>query len=90
MYTRAHAILTALQRQHAGAALKILKRFGLAEVVEHLTTISSGNNASAFVVHDLINVISLITDFHSAFDHLKFAFEPTADGEVRYFAFAII
>lgn len=74
--------LHALQRQNAGGALGILKMFGLEDVVERLMTIIPGDTASASGVHDLLNILSLITDLHIAFDALKLAFEPTADNEV--------
>ncbi|KAJ7932218.1 hypothetical protein B0H13DRAFT_1593514, partial [Mycena leptocephala] len=79
----AYAICTALQRQHAGAALGILKMFGLEDVVERLMTISRGDTASASGVYDLLNIVSPVNDLHVAFDRLKLAFEPTTDGEVR-------
>lgn len=56
--------------------------FGLEDVVERLMTIISGDIASASVVHNLFNILSLITDLHTAFDALKLALEPTADNEV--------
>jgi hypothetical protein len=56
--------------------------FGLEDVVERLMTIIPGDTASASGVHDLLNILSLITDLHIAFDALKLAFEPTADNEV--------
>ncbi|KAJ7798957.1 hypothetical protein B0H14DRAFT_2904553 [Mycena olivaceomarginata] len=61
------------RRQNAGGALGILKMFGLEDVVERLMTI--------IPVHDILNILSLITDLHIAFDSLKLAFEPTADNE---------
>ncbi|KAJ7164800.1 hypothetical protein C8R43DRAFT_988552 [Mycena crocata] len=68
------------QRHHGGAALRILKMFGLSNVVERLMTISINEAAAAAGVHDLINIISLHHSLHAAFDDLKVAFEPTADG----------
>ncbi|KAF8144291.1 hypothetical protein K438DRAFT_1632022 [Mycena galopus ATCC 62051] len=67
------------RRQNAGGALGILKMFGLEDVVERLMTIIPGDTASVSGVHDLFNILSLITDLHIAFDALKLAFEPTAD-----------
>ncbi|KAF7362991.1 hypothetical protein MVEN_00650700 [Mycena venus] len=69
--------LHVLQRQHAGAALGILKRFGLEDIVERFITISRGDTASTSAVHDLLNIVSLIGDLHVAFHQLKLAFEPT-------------
>ncbi|KAJ6542239.1 hypothetical protein DFH09DRAFT_47350 [Mycena vulgaris] len=69
------------RRQNAGGALGILKMFGLEDVVKRLMTIIPGDTASASGVHHLLNILSLITDLHIAFDALKLAFEPTADNE---------
>ncbi|KAJ7467351.1 hypothetical protein B0H11DRAFT_2239333 [Mycena galericulata] len=71
------------RRQHAGAALGILKMFGLKDVVQRLRTIGSGDVASASGAHDLLNIISLIEILHTAFDRLKLAFEPTTDDEAN-------
>ncbi|KAJ7118455.1 hypothetical protein C8R43DRAFT_934221 [Mycena crocata] len=70
--------------QNAGAALAILKMFGLESVVERLTTIVVGDTASASGVHNLLNIISLITELHTAFDTLKMIFEPVVDQENTY------
>ncbi|KAJ7467852.1 hypothetical protein B0H11DRAFT_1921331 [Mycena galericulata] len=69
------------RRQHTGVALEILKMFGLEDAVERLMTSSRDDTAFAIGVHDLLNIVSLVSDLHVAFDRLKFAFEPTADGE---------
>ncbi|KAJ7883630.1 hypothetical protein B0H14DRAFT_2434813 [Mycena olivaceomarginata] len=69
------------RRQHAGAALGILKMFGLEETVERLMTVNRDDTTSASGAHDLLNIVSLVHSLHVAFDHLKLAFEPTADGE---------
>ncbi|KAJ7873346.1 hypothetical protein B0H14DRAFT_2720351, partial [Mycena olivaceomarginata] len=61
-------------------ALAILQMFGLQDVVQRLTTLS--DTASASEVHDLNNILSLDVHLHSAFDHLKVAFEPVA-GELN-------
>ncbi|KAJ7649727.1 hypothetical protein FB45DRAFT_997026 [Roridomyces roridus] len=68
-------------RQNAGGALEILRMFGLEDVVEHLMTIIPGDTASASGVHDLLNILSLISDLQILFDMLMLALEPTADNE---------
>ncbi|KAJ7367927.1 hypothetical protein DFH08DRAFT_980884 [Mycena albidolilacea] len=50
--------------------------FGLQDVIQRLTTLS--DTASASEVHDLNNILSLDVHIHSAFGHLKVAFEPVA------------
>jgi hypothetical protein len=72
--------------QKNAKALAILQMFGLQDVVQRLTTLS--DTASASGVHDLINILSLDVHLHSAFGHLKVAFEPVA-GEVRYLVFIL-
>ncbi|KAJ7613978.1 hypothetical protein FB45DRAFT_1008778 [Roridomyces roridus] len=66
-----------------GGALEILRMFGLEDVVEHLMTIIPGDTASASGVHDLLNILSLISDLQILFDmlNLMLALEPTADNE---------
>ncbi|KAJ7491319.1 hypothetical protein B0H11DRAFT_2228852 [Mycena galericulata] len=59
--------------------------FGLQDAVERLMTSSRDDTAFAIGVHDLLNIVSLVSDLHVAFDRLKFAFEPTADGEPNTF-----
>jgi hypothetical protein len=62
--------------------------FGLQDVVQRLTTVSDIAPAPASEVHDLNNILSPDVHLHSAFSHLKVAFEPVA-GEVRYFVFIL-
>ncbi|KAJ6473664.1 hypothetical protein C8R45DRAFT_907498 [Mycena sanguinolenta] len=69
------------RRQNAGGALGILQMFGLEDVVKRLMTVIPGDIASASGVHDLLNILSLTTDVHLAFDALRLAFEPTAGNE---------
>ncbi|KAJ7044743.1 hypothetical protein C8F04DRAFT_942092 [Mycena alexandri] len=75
-------------RQNASAALGILKMFGLEDIVDRLMTIGQDDVASASGVHDLLNILSLITDIHAAFDHLKIAFEPTDEPHTYDIVFA--
>ncbi|KAK6997157.1 hypothetical protein R3P38DRAFT_3328876 [Favolaschia claudopus] len=72
------------RRQHAGSALGILRMFGLTELVDRLMSFDKTDVASASGVHDLINIISLSSDPHQAFDTLKLTFEPVEGQENTY------
>ncbi|KAJ7805948.1 hypothetical protein B0H14DRAFT_3882618 [Mycena olivaceomarginata] len=67
------------KRQHASAAIGILRMFGLDDLTDRLTTV--GKPASASGVHILVNIISLNPILHAHFDALDLFLEPTADGE---------
>ncbi|KAJ7673290.1 hypothetical protein DFH06DRAFT_1467646 [Mycena polygramma] len=67
------------QRQHASAAIGILRMFGLDDLTDRLTTV--GKPASASGVHILVNILSLNPILHAHFDALNLFLEPTADGE---------
>lgn len=75
-------LIHTLQRQNAAGALAILQMFGLEKTVEHLRTIAREDTAAASGVHNLLNIISLETQRHRAFNRLQMAFEPVAN-EVR-------
>ncbi|KAJ7079990.1 hypothetical protein B0H15DRAFT_491914 [Mycena belliarum] len=69
------------RRQRGAAARRILKTFGLGNLVDlEMSKENSDDAASATGIHDLRNIISLHHSLLVAFHDLKVILEPTDDG----------